>query len=57
VTPEQERERVIELIRRLRRLVDDLAHENMTMAARNSSVAMMDAADTLVDHVLDGLEP
>jgi hypothetical protein len=54
-----ESERLTELVRRLRRLSDvlmiDLSLDRTTQ--RNAAVAMLDAAVTIVDLGLDGLEP
>jgi hypothetical protein len=53
-----EKERVTQLVIRLRRLSDDLViKQGEAMTIRNSAVAMQDAAASLVDHVLDGEEP
>jgi hypothetical protein len=53
-----EEQRVAELVGRLRRLADELiVQHGPTMTARNAAVAMMDAADSLVDHALKGEEP
>lgn len=49
---------VIALVRRLRRYADEVVTEGpLTLTRRNAAVVMLDAAYTLVDYLLDGLEP
>jgi hypothetical protein len=55
---DQENDRIIELVRRLRDLSDELMTEvGPIMVARNSAVAMQDAADTLVAYALGEIDP
>lgn len=53
----QECKRVTELVKRLRTHADGLPLNTADMSVRNAAVTMYDAAATLVDHVLDGVEP
>lgn len=55
---DEENDRIIELVRRLRSLSDDLMVEvGPVMVARNSAVAMQDAADSLVVYALGEIDP